>query len=193
MLTFLLVIQAIVAVLLVGVILMQQSEGGGLGMGGSPSGLMSARGAADFMTRATTILAAIFIALSILHAVLATQTNRGGDIDTSLAKKGAPTAPPPANPSVPIGGAPATGVPAPVPVPGPVPGPTSAPGSVSVPIATAQPKAQPKVQPRTVAPRTQPGGALPVLPPVSSNVPSITPSPAAPTAPPVQGPPANSN
>ena len=190
MLTFLLVIQAIVAVLLVGVILMQQSEGGGLGMGGSPSGLMSARGAADFMTRATTILAAVFIALSILHAVLATQTNRGGDIDTSLAKKGAPVAPPPANPNVPIAGAPATGVPAPVPVPGPVPGPSS------VPMATTQPKAQPKAEPRAPAPapRAQPGGALPVLPPVSSNVPSIAPAPAAPAStPPVQGPPANSN
>jgi hypothetical protein len=46
---FLMVVQAIVAALLVGVILMQKSEGGGLGTGGSPSGFMSARGAADFL------------------------------------------------------------------------------------------------------------------------------------------------
>src|SRR3546814_14525007 len=57
MFTFILVVQAIVAAALVGVVLMQRSEGGGLGVGGSPSGLMSARGAADFLTRATTILA----------------------------------------------------------------------------------------------------------------------------------------
>ena len=43
-----------IAAALVGVILMQRSEGGGLGMGGSPSGLMSARGAADFLTRSTS-------------------------------------------------------------------------------------------------------------------------------------------
>ena len=106
MLTFLLVIQAIVGAVLVGVILMQQSEGGGLGMGGSPSGLMSARGAADFMTRATTILASVFVALSILHAVLATRTDPGAAIDTSLARKPVAEAPavpaPETAPAVPL-------------------------------------------------------------------------------------------
>ena len=43
---FLTVVQAIIAFLLIVVILMQKSEGGGLGVGGSPAGLMSARGAA---------------------------------------------------------------------------------------------------------------------------------------------------
>ena len=47
MFTFLLVVHAIIAAALVAVILMQKSEGGGLGTGGSPAGLMSARGAAD--------------------------------------------------------------------------------------------------------------------------------------------------
>jgi hypothetical protein len=49
---FLTVIQAIVAAALVGVVLMQRSEGGGLGIGGSPSGAFGARGAADFLTLA---------------------------------------------------------------------------------------------------------------------------------------------
>src|SRR3546814_1178849 len=71
MFTFILVVQAIVAAALVGVVLMQRSEGGGLGVGGSPSGLMSARGAADFLTRATTILAILFVGLSICLALLA--------------------------------------------------------------------------------------------------------------------------
>lgn len=85
---FLLVVHAVIAAALVGVILVQKSEGGGLGMGGSPSGLMSARGAADFLTRATSILGATFILLSIVLAVLAAQ-GRSTKIDTSLAR-GAP-------------------------------------------------------------------------------------------------------
>jgi len=85
---FILVVQAIIAAMLVGVILVQKSEGGGLGMGGSPSGLMSARGAADFLTRATTVLATLFIAFSIVLAVLAARGHTA-KIDTSLAR-GAP-------------------------------------------------------------------------------------------------------
>ena len=82
---FLTVVQAIIAAALVAVILMQRSEGGGLGIGGgSPGGLMSARGAADFMSRATAILATLFVLLSITLAVLAVGTTGGGEIDTSL-------------------------------------------------------------------------------------------------------------
>jgi len=88
--TFLLVVQAIIAFALVSVILMQRSEGGGLGMGGSPTGLMSARGAADFLTRATTILASVFVLLSIVLAVIAATQHRGATIDTSLVGKTAP-------------------------------------------------------------------------------------------------------
>ncbi|WP_174293025.1 preprotein translocase subunit SecG, partial [Sphingomonas bacterium] len=80
MFPFLLVVHAIIAAALVTVILMQRSEGGGLGMGGSPSGLMSARGAADFLTRMTGILATAFVGLSIVLAVLAS-THRSGSVD----------------------------------------------------------------------------------------------------------------
>jgi preprotein translocase subunit SecG len=92
MFTFLLVVQAIIAACLVTVILMQRSEGGGLGVGGSPAGFMSARGAADFLTRSTTILAALFIGLSIVLAVIASVQHAPSTIDTSLAKQ-APAAP----------------------------------------------------------------------------------------------------
>lgn len=81
---FLTVVQALVAALLVAVILMQKSEGGGLGVGGSPAGLMSARGAANFLTRATAFLAIAFVSLSILLAALAVGTTSGRKIDTSL-------------------------------------------------------------------------------------------------------------
>jgi len=81
---FLTVVQSLVAAALVGVILMQRSEGGGLGVGGSPAGLMSARGAANFLTRATAFLAIAFVSLSIILAALAVSTTSGRKIDTSL-------------------------------------------------------------------------------------------------------------
>src|SRR3546814_14158690 len=86
MFTFLLVLQAIVGAALVTVILMQRSEGGGLGMGGSPSGLMSARGAADFLSRATAVLAGLFVLLSIGLATLAA-TRHSTTIDTPPATR----------------------------------------------------------------------------------------------------------
>ena len=100
MFTFLLVVHAIIAAMLVAVILMQRSEGGGLTSGSNAGGLMSARGAADFLTRATAVLATAFITLSIGLAALATIERGGGTIDTSLARKtGATTAPAPAAPA----------------------------------------------------------------------------------------------
>lgn len=88
--TFLLVIQIIIAAALVGVILMQRSEGGGLSGGGSSSGLMSARGAGDFLTRATAILGALFILNSIGLAVLASVNRAPTAIDTSLVAPAVP-------------------------------------------------------------------------------------------------------
>ena len=72
MITFLLVVHTLIAIGLVGVILLQRSEGGGLGIGGGTGGgLMSARGAANLLTRSTTVLASLFILSSIVLAVLA--------------------------------------------------------------------------------------------------------------------------
>ncbi|MEM9879750.1 MAG: preprotein translocase subunit SecG [Pseudomonadota bacterium] len=65
----LLVVQGLIALALVGSILMQRSEGGALGIGGGPGGMMSARGAGNFLTRATTILAVLFLGMCILLAV----------------------------------------------------------------------------------------------------------------------------
>src|SRR2546423_13561878 len=90
MFAFLLIVQSIVDISLIGVILMQRSEGGGLGVGGSSSGFMTARGAADFLTRATAVLGAMFIVLSIVMAAIAGATREPVKIDTSLAGKAAP-------------------------------------------------------------------------------------------------------
>ncbi|WP_298193155.1 preprotein translocase subunit SecG [Novosphingobium sp.] len=104
---FLTVVQALVAAALVGVILIQKSEGGGLGVGGSPAGFMSARGAADFLTRATTVLATLFVGLSIVLAALAVGTTSSREIDTSL-QRTAPAVPAP-DPLAPAQGLPAAG------------------------------------------------------------------------------------
>lgn len=88
MFTFLLVLQTLVATMLVAVILMQRSEGGGLGVGGSSAGLMTARGAADFLTRSTAILGGLFIILSIVLAATAGVTRQAPTIDTSLVQPG---------------------------------------------------------------------------------------------------------
>src|SRR5690349_14793700 len=72
---------------------MQRSEGGGLGVGGSSSGFMTARGAADFLTRTTAILAAIFVVLSIVLAAIAGVAREPTKVDTSLANQSAPASP----------------------------------------------------------------------------------------------------
>ena len=91
MFQFLLIVQTLIAAALVAVILMQRSEGGGLGVGGSSSGFMTARGAADFLTRSTAILGGMFIVLSIVMAAIAGANRAPVQIDTSLAGKTAPT------------------------------------------------------------------------------------------------------
>lgn len=63
--TILLVVMFIISVALTGVILLQRSEGGALGMGGGPSGFMTARGAGNLLTRTTAVLGAAFFICAI--------------------------------------------------------------------------------------------------------------------------------
>ena len=90
MFAFLLIVQTLIAVALIATILMQRSEGGGLGVGGSSSGFMTARGAADFLTRSTAILGGLFIVLSIVMAAIAGATRTPTKVDTSLANVATP-------------------------------------------------------------------------------------------------------
>ena len=71
LLGILLTIHIIVCVLLVGVVLLQRSEGGALGMGGGPTGFMTARGAGDLLSRSTWILGTLFFVLSLALTLLA--------------------------------------------------------------------------------------------------------------------------
>jgi len=113
MFKFLLVVQTLLAVALVGTILMQRSEGGGLGVGGSSSGFMTARGAADFLTRSTAVLGALFVILSIVLAAIAGTARQPTTVDTSLANQAAPASTTPVAPIDPAAQPPAGQQPAP--------------------------------------------------------------------------------
>lgn len=77
--TVVIVVHLMIVLALVGVVLLQRSEGGGLGIGGG-SGFMAARGAANALTRATAILAIAFFATSLTLSVIARYGERPIDI-----------------------------------------------------------------------------------------------------------------
>ena len=78
--TVLIVIHLMIVIALVGVVLMQRSEGGGLGIGGGGGNFMSARGAANALTRATAILATIFFVTSLGLSIIARYSEDATDI-----------------------------------------------------------------------------------------------------------------
>ena len=65
-----LILNVILAVLLVGIILLQKSEGGALGIGVSQDSFISSRSAGSFLTKATAIIATLFIATSISLTIM---------------------------------------------------------------------------------------------------------------------------
>ena len=77
--TVLIVIHLMIVLALVGVVLIQRSEGGGLGVGGG-SGFMSARGTANALTRTTAILATLFFITSLGLGLLARYESKPTDI-----------------------------------------------------------------------------------------------------------------
>ncbi len=92
MITVILVIHLIITIALIGVILLQRSEGGALGIGGSsPAALFSARGAANALTRATAILATAFFITSMLLTILSVRSQQPGSVFDQVApQQGAP-------------------------------------------------------------------------------------------------------
>jgi preprotein translocase subunit SecG len=124
--TVLLVIHVILAAVLIGVILIQRSEGGGLGMGRSDAGLMTARGQANLLTRSTAVLAVLFFLTSITLAILASHGRAPKSLFDGNSPAAAPSAPTaPAAPGAPP--APAAGTPAPAGPSTPAPAAPSAP------------------------------------------------------------------
>ncbi|EFL90257.1 preprotein translocase subunit SecG [Ahrensia sp. R2A130] len=106
MTTVLIVVHIMLVLALIVLVLLQKSEGGALGIGGGGGGgggFISARGAADALTKTTTIVAAGFFATSVALGVVANRDNRTEDIlrQVETAPTGVPTdsgtATPPAN------------------------------------------------------------------------------------------------
>jgi preprotein translocase subunit SecG len=87
----LLVAYLLIVLALIAVILLQRSEGGGLGMGGNAGGLMTVRGSANLLTRTTGILAALFFASAIGLTILAELNRTTSDILDSAAAPGEAT------------------------------------------------------------------------------------------------------
>ena len=198
LLNILLVILVLDCVALTAVILMQRSEGGALGMGGGPSGMFTARGAGDLLTRMTSIFTTVFFVLSLGITLLAghsrqnasiTQRLKVNPIDLSALARGS---------SAPA--AAASSAPAAPPLPGAVPPlPGAAPPLPGAPlpsIATQAPRptltapvvrqpAVPPPRPRKAASTPAPTIASPAPlavppPPVAA---TSTPAPTAPTSP----------
>jgi preprotein translocase subunit SecG len=104
MIVLLFVVHVLIAIALVGVVLLQKSEGGALGMGGGGmSGFMTGRSTANLLTRTTAVLACLFFLTSIFLVML---SNAGraprSMVDEAPPGPVAPLAPSPAAPQVPI-------------------------------------------------------------------------------------------
>ncbi len=120
-------VQVFVCIALIGVVLIQRSEGGGLGIGSSQGmgAFMSGRGTANLLTRTTAILAAIFLALSLTMAVLNRGTSGAGSSVLAMPQTSPPTSP---GKNVPLNHAavpPSQNIKA---APGPAPAPAVPPG-----------------------------------------------------------------
>lgn len=109
--TILVILHVLFALSIVGLVLLQRSEGGGLGMGGGGGGggaggmggLMSARGTANLLTRATAIAAALFFTSSLVLSILVANSSDsrsivdGMDVSAAIETPAEPT-----EPSVPV-------------------------------------------------------------------------------------------
>ncbi len=109
MINVLLAIHLMLAIGMIGVVLLQRSEGGGLGIGGGGGGggggmggFLTGRGAANLMTRTTAILAALFMVTSILLSILAGQGRESRSIIEDIPTTSAPAEQVPSAPSVPV-------------------------------------------------------------------------------------------
>jgi preprotein translocase subunit SecG len=163
----LIILDMIVCASLIGVVLMQRSEGGAFGMGGGPTGLITTRGAGDLLTRTTWILFAAFLTISLALTLLGAHDRTNSAIIDKLKLQRANTselnqqvAPPPASapaPNVPAGSllAPPPQSPLSAPAPQPI-------GATPQSLLAPQPEAKPKPA-HAAAPKAVSEAAPPVL------------------------------
>ncbi len=96
--TVIIVVHLMIVLALIGVVLVQRSEGGGLGMGGG-AGFMSSRGTANLLTRTTAILAVGFFLTSMVLSWLAGYDRQ----PASIIPPGTPATTQPGAPTPPLG------------------------------------------------------------------------------------------
>jgi preprotein translocase subunit SecG len=173
--TVVLIIHLLVSICLIGLVLLQRSEGGALGMGGGGSGsLMSGRGAADALAKMTSVAGGFFLVTSLGLTVLSgAGANSGRSVFDLIPQSSAPsTVSPPA----------ATPEPAPI---EPDPTESSAPQAAETQLASAvipaQPTATDSSQPRAAPLSASPAPSRPTATPVSApsrqpTTPTTTPS-----------------
>jgi preprotein translocase subunit SecG len=90
--TVILVVHLMIVIVLIGAVLLQKSEGGGLGMGGG-AGFMSSRGTANLLTRTTAVLAIGFFATSLLLNWIASYERKPTSLITQPASQSQPAEP----------------------------------------------------------------------------------------------------
>ncbi len=169
LLGILLAVLMVVCVALIGVILLQRSEGGAFGMsGGGPGAFMTARGTGDLLTRTTEILVAVFFGLCLLMTIISSRERAASALIEKM--KGLPTisaaAPAPAPAVNPAQSGAPLGLP-----------PTGAPNFATPPAGSplnllgAGPTARPAPAPRLVVP----GAAQPAQPAKATKTPKALP------------------
>ncbi len=209
LLDILLAVLIVVCLSLIGVILLQRSEGGALGMSGSgPGGFMTARGTGDLLTKTTQILAGVFFALCLAMTLISGHSRGAGSLVDKLKLNAlgatssespvssAPGLPggPLNNPAAPFG-APAAPFSAPQPqgnslnllgspqVPPAAPAPRLAKAVAPKPAAAPAAKAAKPAKPAPAAPKA--AATTPAAPPAVAPAPlAVPPPPAQPTSPP---------
>ena len=187
LLGILLAILILVCIALGGVVLLQRSEGGALGMGGGPSGFLTTRGAGDLLTRTTWILGGVLFALCLALTVIQGRMHKGSSVVDRLkidplnpdSIQRAPLAPPPVAPANTTGGAPVTGFEAPAPQVNAAPALAPPPAVRVGPTQTAPAAKAPAARPAPATPPASSATAPVAAPPEAKPAPV----PAAPAAP----------
>jgi preprotein translocase subunit SecG len=165
LLDLLLTLNIVVCLALIGVVLLQRSEGGALGGGGGPTGLVTTRGAGDLLTRTTWVLFGLFLALSLALTLVGGRERSSQDLINRLKLQSI-------NPDLPQGKG--LGTPSQSPQPAPAPNPSAPAPTVRLPGSG----------PASTAPSsTAPSSAFSAPAPVVSLPPMPNPSPSTPKAP----------
>ena len=171
----LITLDILVCIALVAIVLLQRSEGGAFGMGGGPTGLVTARGAGDLLTRTTWVLFTAFLALSIGLTLLGAHDRATSSVLERLklqqANPNALNQPSPAAPPV-------------APLTSPQSAPQTAPGQGAGALIAPQPQAAPQAAPAAPAPgaahaahQRKAGDAQPAAPALEAPAPTPAPPP----------------